>query len=205
MYLAVKRPACSNALSKTSTRLVAAKMITPLLSRNRPSRSVTGSMCSRSSLPPIAAALDAHVLQRQHLVDEHDTGAFSFAWRNKSRTRSSTNISTKSEPAKEKKGTLASPATAFASRVFPVPEGLPARRPWASYLPNRYISGALSRINNFLSCLALSKSCHIFECNLMGNLSSSWALDFPTLKMPPPPPMPPPTAHAAGHEKSRNR
>ena len=34
-----------------------------------------------------------------------------------------TNISTKSEPEMEKKGTLASPATALASKVFPVPGG----------------------------------------------------------------------------------
>ena len=34
-----------------------------------------------------------------------------------------TNISTKSEPDIEKNGTLASPAIAFAKRVFPVPGG----------------------------------------------------------------------------------
>ena len=37
------------------------------------------------------------------------------------------NISTKSEPAMEMKGTLASPATALASKVLPVPGG-PYRR-----------------------------------------------------------------------------
>ena len=53
-------------------------------------------------------------------------GAFFFAWSNKSRTRDAptpTNISTKSEPLIEKNGTLASPATAFASKVLPVPGG----------------------------------------------------------------------------------
>ena len=34
-----------------------------------------------------------------------------------------TNISTKSEPEIEKNGTLASPAIAFANKVFPVQEG----------------------------------------------------------------------------------
>ena len=53
-------------------------------------------------------------------------GAFFFAFSNKSRTRDAptpTNISTKSEPLIEKKGTFASPATAFASRVLPPPGG----------------------------------------------------------------------------------
>lgn len=40
------------------------------------------------------------------------------------------NISTKSDPAIEMKGTLASPATALASRVFPVPGGPYKRAPW---------------------------------------------------------------------------
>ena len=51
-------------------------------------------------------------------------GDFSFACLNKSLTLDAptpTNISTKSEPDKEKKGTFASPATALANSVFPVP------------------------------------------------------------------------------------
>src|SRR5437764_1015421 len=49
-----------------------------------------------------------------------------FACSNRSRTRDAptpTNISTKSEPEMEKKGTPASPATARASSVLPVPGG----------------------------------------------------------------------------------
>ena len=49
---------------------------------------------------------------------------FSLALLNKSLTLDAptpTNISTKSEPDSEKNGTFASPATAFASKVFPVP------------------------------------------------------------------------------------
>ena len=60
------------------------------------------------------------------LVDEDDGGAFSLAWSNRSRTREAptpTNISTNSEAAMEKKGTPASPATALARRVLPVPGG----------------------------------------------------------------------------------
>lgn len=40
------------------------------------------------------------------------------------------NISTKSEPAMERKGTLASEAVALASNVFPVPGGPYSRAPW---------------------------------------------------------------------------
>jgi hypothetical protein len=49
-----------------------------------------------------------------------------FACSNRSRTREAptpTNISTKSDPEMEKKGTPASPATALASSVLPVPGG----------------------------------------------------------------------------------
>ena len=51
-------------------------------------------------------------------------GALALACSNRSRTRlapTPTNISTKSEPEMEKNGTPASPATARASRVLPVP------------------------------------------------------------------------------------
>ncbi len=53
-------------------------------------------------------------------------GALATAWRNRSRTRAAptpTNISTNSDPLRLKKGTLASPATARASSVLPVPGG----------------------------------------------------------------------------------
>ena len=53
-------------------------------------------------------------------------GAFLLPCSNRSRTRDApipTNISTKSDPLIEKNGTLASPATARANKVFPVPGG----------------------------------------------------------------------------------
>src|SRR5437868_12719455 len=53
-------------------------------------------------------------------------GAFFFPCSNRSRTRDAptpTNISTKSEPLMEKNGTFASPATARARSVLPVPGG----------------------------------------------------------------------------------
>ena len=53
-------------------------------------------------------------------------GELRFAWSNRSRTRlapTPTNISTNSEPEIEKNGTPASPATARARSVLPVPGG----------------------------------------------------------------------------------
>ena len=67
-------------------------------------------------------------------------GAFCFAWSKRSRTRAAptpTNISTKSEPLIEKKGTPASPATARASSVLPVPGGPTSRIPLGSFAPRR--------------------------------------------------------------------
>ena len=68
-------------------------------------------------------------------------GDFSFACLNKSLTLlapTPTNISTKSEPLKEKNGTLASPATAFANNVFPVPGGPESNTP-LGILPPRFV------------------------------------------------------------------
>ena len=65
-------------------------------------------------------------------------GAFSFACLNKSRTREAptpTNISTKSEPDMEKNGTSASPATALANNVLPVPGGPTNKAPFGIFPP----------------------------------------------------------------------
>ena len=68
-------------------------------------------------------------------------GDLSFACLNKSRTLEAptpTNISTKSDPDNEKNGTLASPATAFASKVFPVP-GNPTNKAPLGILPPKTV------------------------------------------------------------------
>lgn len=65
-------------------------------------------------------------------------GAAARARRNRSRTRAAatpTYISTNSEPLAEKKGTPASPATALASSVFPVPGGPSSSTPRGSLAP----------------------------------------------------------------------
>ena len=76
-------------------------------------------------------------------------GDLSFACLNKSRTLEAptpTNISTKSDPDNEKNGTLASPATAFASKVFPVP-GNPTNNAPLGILPPKtvYLVGFLRK------------------------------------------------------------
>ena len=72
-------------------------------------------------------------------------GAFSPACLNRSRTLAApmpTNISTNSLPEMEKNGTCASPATARASRVLPVPGGPTSSAPLGSLAPiSAYLPG----------------------------------------------------------------
>ena len=121
-----KRPGRVSAGSSASGRLVAARMITPLLP-SKPSISVSSwfRVCSRSSLPPMLPLLRFWPMASISSINTMQ-GAFSLACLNRSRTLLApipTNISTNSEPEMEKKGTLASPATALASMVLPVPGG----------------------------------------------------------------------------------
>ena len=119
-----KRPGRSRAGSRMSGRLVAAKTMTLLLVSN-PSIStrIWFRVCSRSSCPPPSPAprcLPTASISSTKTMQ----GAFRLAWSNRSRTRAAptpTNISTNSLPLIWKKGTPASPATARASRVLPVP------------------------------------------------------------------------------------
>ncbi len=65
-------------------------------------------------------------------------GALAFACSNRSRTRAAptpTNISTKSEPEIVKNGTPASPATARANSVLPVPGGPKSSTPLGIFAP----------------------------------------------------------------------
>ena len=133
-----KRPGRSSALSKDSGLLVAAKITTPLLP-SKPSISLSSwfRVCSRSSLPPnwpLSRRLPIASISSMNTMQ----GAFSCACLNKSRTRAApmpTNISTNSLPLMEKKGTLASPATALASSVLPVPGGPTSSAPLGILAP----------------------------------------------------------------------
>ena len=133
------RPARSSAGSRISGRLVAAIRMTPTRVSN-PSSSTSSwlSVCSRSSCVtgPMPRALPSASSSSTKMMQ----GAFCFACSNRSRTRAAptpTNISTKSEPLMEKKGTPASPATARASSVFPVPGGPTSSTPFGSLAPRR--------------------------------------------------------------------
>ena len=77
-------------------------------------------------------------------------GAICRACSNKSRTRAAptpTNISTNSEPEMEKNGTPASPATARAKSVLPVPGGPTSRIPLGTRPPRRpYSLGSFRKL-----------------------------------------------------------
>ena len=79
-------------------------------------------------------------------------GAFACAWAKRSRTRAAptpTNISTNSEPESEKNGTPASPATARASSVLPVPGGPTRSTPLGMRPPSlRNFSGVLEELDD---------------------------------------------------------
>ncbi len=121
-----KRPGRSSAGSRMSGRFVAAIMMM-LSFASKPSISTSSwlSVCSRSSWPPPSPAprwRPTASISSMKMMQ----GEFCFACSKRSRTREAptpTNISTKSEPEIEKNGTPASPATARASSVLPVPGG----------------------------------------------------------------------------------
>ena len=105
-------------------------------------------------------------------------GAFSFACLNKSRTLlapTPTNISTKSEPDKEKKGTFASPATALASNVFPVPGGPISIAPLGILPPNLvYFSGDFKKSTiSVISSLAPSNPATSSKVIFISSLSTN--------------------------------
>ncbi|MDT4840928.1 hypothetical protein FQZ97_747660 [compost metagenome] len=123
-------------------------------------------------------------------------GAFSFACLNRSRTRAAptpTNISTKSDPESEKNGTLASPATALAIRVLPVPGGPTSRAPLGILPPSSvYLPGFLRNstisVNSSLASSRPATSAKVIFTRL--SASNRAALDFPILNMAPPGPPP---------------
>ena len=143
-----------------SARFVAARMITPLFDP-KPSISVSNwlSVFSRSSLLFMLAFLPRARPTASISSIKTIQGAFSLACRNRSRTLDAptpTNISTKSDPDKEKNGTFASPATAFANNVLPVPGGPTNKAPFGILPPSSvYFSGLRKNATiSSISCLA---------------------------------------------------
>ncbi len=140
-----KRPGRKSALSRISGRFVAPRTIMPLPGSN-PSISASSwlSVCSCSSL--LAMPLESRFLPTASISSmKMMHGAFAAACLNKSRTRAApapTNISTNCEPLTKKNGQPASPATAFARRVLPVPGGPTSSAPLGTCAPMEvYLSG----------------------------------------------------------------
>ncbi len=194
-----KRPALIRALSRTSARLVAASTITLVLVPN-PSISVRSwfSVFSRSSLEPEKFARPLARPMASISSIKIIEGDFSLACLKRSLTREAptpTNISTKSDPDKEKNGTLASPATALASKVFPVPGGPTKSAPLGIFPPKDvYFSGFLRKstiswISSFAPSSPATSRNVVFTSVFWSN---NFALDLPILKICPPAPPPAP-------------
>ena len=115
-----------------SGRLVAAMTTIPSVgSKPSISESIWLSVCSRSSCPPPRPAPRLRPIESISSMKTM-AGACLRAVANRSRTRlapTPTNISMKSEPLTDMNGTPASPATARARRVLPVPGGPTSRIP----------------------------------------------------------------------------
>ena len=111
-------------------------------------------------------------------------GAFFLPCSNRSRTRDAptpTNISTKSEPLIEKNGTLASPATARASSVLPVPGGPISSTPLGMRPPS-FWNFCGSRRKSMISCsssLASSTPATSLNVTFFCVLDDSFALLLP--------------------------
>ena len=182
-----------------SARFVAARTITPVLVW-KPSISVSSwfSVFSRSSLPENPAFLPRARPMASISSMKTMHGAFCLACSKRSRTREAptpTNISTKSEPEIERNGTLASPATALASRVLPVPGGPTSSAPFGILAPSSlYLSAFLRKSTiSMISTLASSRPATSLNVTRLAlSLSKTCALALPTFIMPPPPPAPAP-------------
>ena len=152
-------------------------MIPSLTPKPSISTNIWFKVCSRSSCPPpkpeprLRATASISSIKMIH-------GAFFFASANKSRTRDAptpTNISTKSEPDKLKNGTPASPATALASSVLPVPGGPTIRIPFGILAPTSVYFAGLSKkstisSNSSFSSLRPATSINFFAFGESGSI-----------------------------------
>merc|ERR1712078_531309 len=112
-------------------------------------------------------------------------GDLALALENKSLTLAEPtpiNISIKSEPDKEKNGTFASPATALANKVFPVPGGPINKAPLGIFPPKfvNFIGFFKNSTISFASCNPATLLKVILTLFLE---SKREAFDFPILKI----------------------
>ena len=121
-----------------SGRLVAAIITMPsVVSKPSISESIWLSVCSRSSWPPPRPAPRLRPIESISSTKMIARPILRAVW-NRSRTRlapTPTNISMKSEPDTDRNGTPASPATARAMRVLPVPGGPTSSTPLGMRAP----------------------------------------------------------------------
>ena len=120
-------------------------------------------------------------------------GEFCFACSNRSRTRlapTPTNISTKSEPEIEKNGTPASPATARARRVLPVPGGPKSRTPFGIRAPRAWNFLGFSRNSLISWSSSTASSAPATSLNVIfgASIDMRFARDLPKLITLVPPP-----------------
>ena len=97
-------------------------------------------------------------------------GALSLACSKRSRTRAAptpTNISTNSEPESVKNGTSASPATARASRVLPVPGGPMSSAPFGMRPPRRWYFFGFRRKSTISTSSAFASSTPATSANVV--------------------------------------
>ena len=189
-------PGLNKAGSKTSGLLVAATIIIPSFPSN-PSISTSSwfKVCSLSSCPPPRPApLWRPTASISSIKTIH--GAFFLACSNISLTLDAptpTNISTKSEPDIEKNGTFASPATALAKRVFPVPGGPTINTPRGIFPPSFWnlVGSCKKETSSETSSLASSHPATSLKVVLTFPPSISFALLLPKDIGPPFPEMPP--------------
>mmetsp|Transcript_2136 Transcript_2136/g.6376 ORF Transcript_2136/g.6376 Transcript_2136/m.6376 type:complete len:313 (-) Transcript_2136:748-1686(-) len=203
-------PGRSSAWSRISALLVAAITMTPLLA-SKPSIStrIWFRVCSLSSLPP---AMPAPLCRPTASISSMKIiqGAFFLACVKRSRTREAPtpiNISTNSEPEMEKNGTPASPATALASSVFPVPGGPSRMTPRGIFAPSSLnTSGSFKKVTTSCSSvLAPSQPATSGNLTPVSGVSWNFAFDRPISSgFMPPGPIPPPPIWFIWLRESRN-
>ena len=181
-----------------STLLVAAITMIPSFTPNPSiSTSIWLSVCSLSSCPPPSPV---PLLLATASISSINTiqGAFFLASLNKSRTLEAptpTNISTKSEPEIEKNGTPASPATALARRVLPVPGGPVRMTPFGILAPILlYFAGFLRKStissSSSFSSFSPATSLKVTFLSLSDDILALLLPKFTILTLPAPPPPP---------------
>ncbi len=140
-------------------------------------------VCSRSSWPPVIPIPLVLPIASSSSMNIIDGTAF-LAVEKRSLVRlapTPTSISINSLPAIEKKGTLASPATAFANKVFPVPLGPIKSTPFGVLAPNAsYFLACFKKSttssNSFLASSTPATSLKLVFCLPLEN---NFAFDLP--------------------------